>query len=732
MKRRAFLKSSVVTGTAGMLLDACAPPGSEQIIPLLVPEEPFVPGVEELLATTCFECPGGCGLLARKIDGRVVKVEGNPSHPIARGGSCARGQALPQALYHPDRLREPLVRDGERGEGQWRPVTWDEAIDRLVAELSALQQGERTETLGFLTGAIRGHRLEIVQRFLAAFGSDRHWVHEPFDAGVVHRAHALTTGRSEGFAYDLERAGYVIAFGGGPLESTRSPVRFARGLGHLRQGRPGRRGKFVAVESRLSQSAASADEWLAVRPGSEAILALGLAHVLLRENLHDAEFAGTADGFEAMRAHVEAEFGPERVAEATGVSAERLERIARELATLGPAVAMAGETATTGPGGVAAALAVDHLNALLGAYGNAGGIFFTSPPPFAPWPALPEEPEAERPAVEARSVARGLTEIGGIQVLLVAGTNPVHTAAGAPAPADALGRVPFIVSFGSFLDETTYLADLVLPEPTPFERFDDDVPASGVGLPMASLSGPAFSRPLYRGMLSMPDVLLRAAGGLGDEMVAAFPWSSYEEALRAAWAGLQAAGRGSIVEARESRFWTRALERGGWWDEDHAPGMEFATESGRYSFELGPIVDARRVTTPGSETFPLTLEIYGSVAFGDGRSAHLPFLQELADPMTGVRWGSVVEINPATAAGLGIGRGDLVEVVSASGRLQAPAFLNPGLHPEAIAIAAGQGHAHYGRFARGRGVNPFTLASPEIASTDAGTALTVAVRVQRI
>ena len=145
----------------------------------------------------------------------------------------------PQALYHPDRLREPLLRDGERGEGKWRTITWDDAIGRLVSELSVLQENKRDNSLGFLTGAFRGHRLEFVRRFVSVFGMSRHLIHEPFDTGVVRKAHALTTGRDEIFSYDLEHANYVITFGGGLLDATRSPVRFARGLGHLRQGRPG-------------------------------------------------------------------------------------------------------------------------------------------------------------------------------------------------------------------------------------------------------------------------------------------------------------------------------------------------------------------------------------------------------------------------------------------------------------------------------------------------------------
>ena len=120
------------------------------------------------------------------------------------------------------------------------------------------------------------------------------------------------------------------------------------------------------------------------------------------------------------------------------------------------------------------------------------------------------------------------------------------------------------------------------------------------------------------------------------------------------------------------------------------------------------------------------------MAFGDGRSAHLPFLQELSDPMTGVRWGSVVEINPKTAAELDIADGDLVVVISAAGQIQAHAFLNEGLHPEAVAVAAGQGHTHYGQFAAGRGVNPFTLISKEVSSQNTELGLIVEVKVSKV
>jgi hypothetical protein len=185
----------------------------------------------------------------------------------------------------------------------------------------------------------------------------------------------------------------------------------------------------------------------------------------------------------------------------------------------------------------------------------------------------------------------------------------------------------------------------------------------------------------------MPDALIALAGrlGVGDE----FPWESYEQALRQAWAGLDVS-------------WDEAIANGGHWPEAEPP----TSSSSNYRFELEPI---ESTSTPTPAPSGLSLHIYAANAFGDGRSAHLPFLQELADPITGVRWGSVVEIAESTAATLGIRNGDRVEVRNGSRSVKVPAHVSQGIHPGVVAIAAGQGHTAHGRYAEGRGVNVYSL-----------------------
>ena len=630
MNRREFLGTNVFAATAGLALDACAPEAS-QLIPILIPEEPFVVGKEIWTRSTCFECAASCGIDVRKIDGRLVKVEGNPDHPMSQGGLCARGQAIPQAMYHSDRIQTPLEKQSD---GSWTELGWNDAIDRVVLALGS-SLGLGTD-IAFLTGAATGHRREIVHRFLQAFGSTRHLVHDPFPL-----QHSVSD-------VDIDNAGYVVSFGAELLESHVSPVRFARGLAALRQARPGRRGKFVMVGPRLSLTAANADEWVPARAGEELDVALGIACVLIRDSLHDA--ADDADGFAELSALVESiEPSPE------------VERLAHEMAENRPAIAIAGR-------GAALAAAVSNLNALLGTQTAPA-----SAPPFEPWPAIPGD------APESAPLANALDDAPP-GVLFVADTNPLYSL---PTPfelGDWLSSIQLKVSFASIMDETSAACDLVLPESMSFERFEDAVP-EGAPTPMATLSQPLLVRPLYD-TRAMPDALIDIAKR--SEKGDSFPWSSYEAALRVAWSSL-----GS---------WSQALSRGGWWDEAAPP------EPTRHRFNTTALA-----SRPERAEADLELHVYASTPFGDGRSARLPYLQELADPITGVRWGSVVEIATERADALGIASGDLVEVNSEWGTVEAAAFVTPGIHPDVVAIAAGQGHTNNGRYANRRGVNAYSL-----------------------
>ena len=298
MERRNFIKISAISGMMATL-EACGHPEKQLI--RFVPEEDLVPGIATLKPSLCTLCSAGCGLQVRVMQGdaEVIrhgqrgvmqmglakKLEGDPKNPINRGKLCARGQAGLQVLYHPDRLTHPVKRTGPRGSGQFQQITWEDALKELTSHLTTLQSSKATNSLGFLGRPQGGQRHELIERFLKAFGAPPAVWYQPFDEAVLRQANLLSFGHASLPTFDLGRADYVISFGADFLGTWNSPVAQSAGYGEMRQGWPGRRAKFVQVESRMSQTGANADEWIPCKPGVEGTLALGIAHVILSNKL---------------------------------------------------------------------------------------------------------------------------------------------------------------------------------------------------------------------------------------------------------------------------------------------------------------------------------------------------------------------------------------------------------------------------------------------------------------
>src|SRR5438552_413715 len=294
MDRRDFIRISAITG-ATATLDCCGQPERQLI--RFIPEEDLVPGVATWKPGVCTLCSAGCGLSVRVMPGEAEvirkgqvgllqmglakKLEGNPAHPVNHGKLCPRGQAGVQALYHPDRIRTPLKLSGPRGSGNFVEIGWDEALEILRSELAALLKANDASSLTFLTGPMRDQRGVLIEKFLQAFGAPPPVTFELFDEAVERRANALSFGHAQLPTYELGRVNYLLSFGSDFLGTWNSPVAQAIGYGAMRQGRPGRRGKLVQFESRMSLTGASADEWIPCRIGYEGALALGIAHELM-------------------------------------------------------------------------------------------------------------------------------------------------------------------------------------------------------------------------------------------------------------------------------------------------------------------------------------------------------------------------------------------------------------------------------------------------------------------
>jgi anaerobic selenocysteine-containing dehydrogenase len=744
MKRRDFLVTTALGAGATALLEGCGHQ-EERLIPFLISEEELVPGVQYWTASVCRQCPAGCGILVKtmlgeattRVDGQVVKVkvrqakkiEGNPDHPLNRGKLCARGQAGLQVLYNPDRIQGPLKRTGPRGSDQYAEITWDEAIATLATKLGELHARHQAHTALFLTGHLPGYTRTLVERFMQALGSPNHITHELFGDEAVRTANQLTMGRRAFVAADLEKANYLLSFSATFLETWRSPVRYNLGFGELRQGRPGVRGKVVHAEPRCSMTAANADEWLPIQPGSEGALALGLAHVIIKENLYDKDFVQqSSQGFAAFQALVLEHYPPDRVSQITGVPAETIVRIAKEFATRQPGLAIGGDAAATQTNGIFNMAAINALNALVGNVGRPGGISFAPAPPLTPLPPVPASAtRLAPPRLDQDNDSTSITTLTrqllsgqpyAVNALLLYEANPLFSLPAALQFRQALEKIPFIASFSSFKDETTLMADLILPDHTYLESWWDEVPDPGVELATVGLAQPVV-KPLYN-TRSTPDVLLQTAKAIGGEVGAALPWETFDALLKDAYRGLhQASGSTDDFDT----FWEELLTKGVWWPSRASPEPETGnqlrtTDHGPrttdVTFNFSPVLAHQRDPefAGDANTYPFYLHVYQSLAFSDGRGANQPWLQEMPDPMTTVTWGTWVEINPKTAAELSIREGDLVRVESPHGSLQAPALLFPGARPDTINMPVGQGHEAYGRYARHRGANPIQILAP--------------------
>jgi anaerobic selenocysteine-containing dehydrogenase len=746
MKRRDFLKTGGLAGTAGLVLDGCGRP--QQLIPLLVGEDRFVPGEEGWVRTLCQQCSAGCGIAVRVMQGESVrtidgqqkrvkavqakKIEGNPEHPISMGGTCARGQAGVQALYHPDRVQTPLKLSGPRGSGRYQPISWKEAQQLLVTQLQ--QQQATPDGIALLTGRRnRGTLGTITERFAAGLGTPNLVTYDPFDPAPIRKAMELLTGVSRLPSVDFANANYLLSFNANLFETFLSPVRNIYSFGHMRQGRPGIRGSFVQAEPRLSQTAACADEWLPIRPGTEGLLALAIAHVIVTEKLYDTGYvAQNTAGFAEWSASL-GEYAPGKIAPQIDVPAASIQRVAREFATRRPSVAV-GDSRD-----VASLTAIYALNALVGAFGRSGGILFATDERSGPTPAsavsasrapiAPIAPSAPiAPDIHTLMTAMAASRI---KALLIFDTNPMFTLPEGAALAKALGSVPFIASFASFLDESSVMADVILPSHTTLERWVDDVPEPGVGFTVRTVGQPVVE-PRWD-TRDPGDVLIETAKALGGNAAAAFPFDNMATAVKESFRSVHTQA-GAVVEADFEAFFKKATAAGGYWQSPAETHPEPETRSfepapiPRVNFVLPPQPIAARVFAGDAAQMPFILHLYASPAFADGRTAHLPWLQEMPDPMTTVMWGSWVEINPETAHQLEIHEGDVLVITSPTGTIELPAFLYPGLRPDVIAIPVGQGHTQFGRYAQNIGANPLRISASALDHTS-GAVVQTGVRV---
>jgi len=681
ISRREFIRLLEVGGAASAVLTGC---GS---MSRYVTRQPYaempeyaLPGESVFFATTCRECPAGCGLVVRTVEGRALKVEGNPDHPVSRGATCTRGQATVQGLYDPDRIRGP-VSQSERGSGILENTNWEAAVELIANTL----RDTPPEEIAFLLGLVPDHLFD----FLAVL-SDNLGAASPRRFGGLGLFDARATliescnevfGRPQIPFFDIGQAEVTYSFGANFSETWISPVAYTRAYGIMRQGHPGQRGYLVQFDSRMSQTGANADEWIPIRPGSEGLVALAIGRLVAeRSGLQMPPAFSNANVDEAV--------------ERSGISASEMERLARIFAEANRKSAVPGGQALSYSNGRENAQAILGLNALVGNLGQDGGVHFVPPAPVHA--DIDHRPNSMQ---EITSFVDRMNQ-GRVQALFIHGANPLFEMPQEIGFQEALQNVPLVISFNPFQDETSHWVDYIFPDHSPLESwgYQRSIPASDR---MVVSGAQPVVAPLYDTRATV-DLFLAAVNAIGGDLAQNFDYQDEVDFLQRSVAPL--IGESGFYDSGVIEgFWSQFLQHGGWWTAE--PGLDAPELTGET-----PMPSEIGLASFGEvEDFELHLQTYPLPNMGDGSGANRPWLQETPDPMTTVMWNTWVEINPETAMKLGVENDDMVEISSPSGSIQAAVYIYPAIRPDTIGIPFGQGHSALGRYAEERGANPLDI-----------------------
>lgn len=376
MTRRTFLKSSAVGASALLFAESAIRSLSEGLSSRGVP----VPWYrKDNLRTTynyCDICPWRCGIIVKSAGNRVYKIDGNPKDPKSRGRLCARGQAGVSFTNDPDRLKEPLIRIGERGEGKFKTASWEQALDFSAQKLKALKDKYGPEAL-----AVFGHTsgdFWFTDYFAQAFGSvNSAKPSVSMCTSPREEAATITFGRTIGNhePVDWDKTNCIALLGTHIGEDARNTM--MQDLANARA----RGAKLIVVDPRYSSAAMKADYWLPIKPGTDTALLLAWMNVLVGEKLYDANFVQRwTVGFEKLAEHVKP-FTPEWAEKITDIAAEKIRATARELGRNRPQAVIVPGRHVVWYGNDTQRMRAEYIIlGLLGSLGRPGGLYFNKPP----------------------------------------------------------------------------------------------------------------------------------------------------------------------------------------------------------------------------------------------------------------------------------------------------------------------------------------------------------------
>lgn len=678
--RRDFLK--LMGASIALATTSCVKRPVQHIIPYAKAPVDVTPGVSNFYASTWYDGIEGYGALVRTLEGRPVKMEGNPLHPMNLGGMSSRGHAEVLSLYDPDRLTGPVrnLQNKTRTNRESISGTFQDIDTKMAAALAKGSVAILSSTLPSPSSKA------IISDFSKVFPGTRWVQYDTLGLDSVREAARLSYGRAVTPRYRFDQAKMIVSIDADFLGTHLSPVEYTKQWSKIRQPGPNM-SRFVMFDSLMSLTGMNADDRIRIKPSQQLDVVMGLLAEISRVSKGAAPVPAAAASYLK---------GFSGVAAQLGMDPELFTKIAQQLwDNRGSSLVIAGGLPTMTTEAVDLQVAVNALNSVLGNDGKTvdhdGAVSLTR----------------EGSAQDLATLIADM-KAGKVKTLIIHNLNPVYALPTDSGFLDGLAKVETVYSTANRNDETAKYANFVVPNGSTLESWGDYELQSGV----FSIQQPTI-RPLHTSR-SFDESLfawVKAAKNAPARAAGSETWMDY---VKAVWKSEILPG--SSVSGSFDEQWVQVLQNG-----VVVKGNRDRTGGGR-SFSGGAFANFSRkngqskpandsAAGGGANAGKYELVLYPKNQIGDGRYANVAWMQEIPDPVTKIVWDNYVSIAPKTAEKEALKQNDVIELTVGDKKVKAPVHVQPGQHEDVFALAIGYGRSDAGRVATNIGVNAYALAS---------------------
>jgi anaerobic selenocysteine-containing dehydrogenase len=693
INRRDFVKL-IGTAVAGIAVGGGA--GAIMKIPKSLEHELYSgPRTETWKLTACGRCPGGCSLRVRLIDKFPVQAFGNPLSPINDGGICSMGLTSISDLYHPSRITGPL----KKVDGKFVSISYNEAYNILSENLINVIKENRQDDIFIIAQTDSAVRADLFNKFSKAAGI-KNLILDNYEGNSLN-PYFDAAGEAPGFI-DFEKCDYILNFGTQLSEMSQSPLYFSRSLIDFRE----KGNKITAAGSKLTGGIFKSDEWVRIQPAQFGELALGIAYVLLKDEQYDKNAEKSITGFDSIKKYILDNYYPDNLEKSTGVPSETIIQIGRKFEKAKAPAAYFDETILYSSNGTQNAQAIIILNALKGfkGFGKVKDSFYSS---------IIKNADAASGNSTFTSLKNAITNKNNIKVLMISGSNFIFNNTDQEKLKKEISSIPFIVSFSSFIDETSTYANLIIPDHNDLEKLDLNFNES-TGNSVITVQQPVVD-PFFK-TTDTGDVIISLMKDLGTksefsytgvtDYVKSIAKKLYDNRTGTLMTdnkfteiekGLRKIGWTSDQYSSFDDFWDSLLEAGGWWNpfgdkEAFSPKINL---TGKFPGKF------ETIETPFKNK--LALNVFRNNLDYRGSMSLNPVLVEQFGHNWSVFYNTWVEINPETARHFSFDDRSNAFIKTSKGKFPAIVVYNSSVLIGNLDVPFGLGHNILGDKS---GINP--------------------------